>query len=110
FSRGLISEYLLTRVLGEEIEAQKDLECNGVVGHPDAVTVGQEENAIIEMKNTNAYTGITIGDDTLKSYIRQTISYMVMSGLSLGYIIVVYGLPHSMKWIMSSKGVSTYEV
>lgn len=110
FTRGLVSEYLLTKVLGEEIDAQKDLQYNGILAHPDAVTREGEEGAIIEMKNTNSYMGITLGDESLKSYIRQTATYMVMSGLSLGYIIVVYGLPHSLEWVMSTNGIATYKV
>lgn len=92
FIRGLGSESWFTKFIQDEIDAQVDMNHEmKVVAHPDAVT--KDRRQIIEMKNSNTYTGLALGDDSLKSYFRQTVYYMVMSGIEIGHVVVFYGLP-----------------
>ncbi len=108
FLRGLTSEYVLTKLLKDEIDPQKSLELENVDGHPDAVM--KDNSAIIEMKNSNTYSGMTVDDDSLYTYMRQTIIYMIMAGIDIGHIIVIYNLPHMLEWEYSDKGKSHYVV
>jgi hypothetical protein len=108
FTRGLTSEYMLTKLMRGEIDPQKDLNFEDkIVAHPDAVT--KDNKSIIEMKNSNTYTAITLGDDSLYTYFRQTVYYMVMSGIEVGHVIVIYGLPMHLEWLYSEKGQSVYK-
>ncbi len=107
FIRGLVSEYALTKVLKTEIDPQKDLDFEEkIVAHPDGVT--KDNKTIIEMKNSNSYEALAFGDDALYSYMRQTVYYMIMSGIEVGHIIMIYGLPLHLKWTHSDKGIPYY--
>jgi hypothetical protein len=107
FIRGLGSEAWFTKFIQDEIDAQVDMNHEmKVVAHPDAVT--KDRKQIIEMKNSNTYVGLVLGDDNLKSYFRQTVYYMVMSGIEIGHVVVFYGLPMHLKYDNSWGGQTHY--
>lgn len=111
FIRGLTSEYFLTKLMEDEIDAQKDMDYeNRIQGHPDAVT--KDNGAIIEMKNSNNYIAFTLdGTEGLKgimSYLRQTVYYMIMSGIEVGHVIVIYSLPMELNHLYNSMGQSYF--
>lgn len=98
FIRGLGSEAWFTKFIQDEIDAQVDMNHEQkIVAHPDAVT--KDRKQIIEMKNSNTYVGLVLGDDSLKSYFRQTVYYMVMSGIEVGHVVVFYGLPMELRYV-----------
>lgn len=98
FVRGLGSEDWFTKFIRDEVDPQVDMNYEQkIVAHPDAVT--KDRKQIIEMKNSNTYVGLVLGDDALKSYFRQTVTYMVMSGIEIGHVVVFYGLPMHLKYI-----------
>lgn len=102
FVRGLGSEAWFTKFIYDEINAQVDMDHESkIVAHPDAVT--KDRKQIIEMKNSNTYVGLVLGDDSLKSYFRQTVYYMVMSGIEVGHVVVFYGLPMHLKYLPPSE-------
>jgi hypothetical protein len=108
FQRGLNSEKFLTDLFGSEVVAQDNLEIDGVVGHPDCVSV--KGDYLLELKNSNIYTSITLDSENILSYLYQTIIYMCMSNIETAHVIIIRNLPFNLEWLYSEKGKSVYAV
>ena len=90
---------------GDDNEFQMDIEFDNVTGHPDFVD--KTKGIIFEIKNTNAQESLKIDSDNLKSYTRQVVYYMLLTGMTEGKVIVQYGLPFEMEYLKSD-GINGY--
>lgn len=101
FMRGSGAESSIVPVLeyhyrGQDNEFQMDIQFDNVTGHPDFIN--KTNGIVFEIKNTNAQESLKIDSDNLKSYNRQVIYYMLLTGMTEGKVIVQYGLPFNMEY------------
>lgn len=106
FMRGVGAESSIIPILNylykdDSNEFQMDIQFDNVTGHPDFVN--KTEGIVFELKNTNAQDSLTIDSDNLKSYTRQVIYYMLLTGMTEGKVIVQYGLPFEMAYNQENK-------
>lgn len=103
FVRGESSEFIITKLASIGV-AQADIEMEGIVAHPDIMS--NNENVIIELKDTVNGTRINHSNfyddknDTFRSYLRQILYYLVMTGIEKGIISIRYNVKE-LKWIRS---------
>ena len=103
FIRGESSEFIITKLASIGV-AQADIEMEGIVAHPDIMS--SDENVIIELKDTVNGTRINHSNfyddknDTFRSYLRQLLYYLVMTGIEKGIISIRYNVKE-LKWIRS---------
>lgn len=94
FMRGLGMEHSVVDILKVMIpdgEFQMDIYFDKITGHPDYTD--PKNKMIFEIKATNITEPITIESDYIKSYIRQIVYYMLLTGYSDGIIVIKYSLP-----------------
>ena len=92
FMDGLGSEKMLVEILNDDApegstEYQKDVAFDEFSAHPDYV---DENQTVFEFKTSNTIQHIVLSNDILKSYIRQTVYYMTLMGITEGKILVRY--------------------
>lgn len=109
FLRGLGTEHATVLVLDHMNKTKKtnfqlNLVFGDITGHPDYVVDGEH---VFEIKSTNVQSDLTIDSPNLKSYTRQVVYYMLLTGISDGKVIVSYGLPFTMDYDRDTK---TYTV
>ncbi|HZA07999.1 MAG TPA: hypothetical protein VE619_09860 [Nitrososphaeraceae archaeon] len=97
FVRGESSEFVITQLAGLGV-AQADVEMDGIIAHPDIMSV--EECVIIELKDTISGRRLGFYDITFRSYLRQLLYYMVMTNIEKGIISIRYNVPE-ITWIRS---------
>jgi hypothetical protein len=101
--QGLLSEAKLVEILAYDQKAsstefQKDIDFDGISGHPDYTETGEVEY-VFELKSTNKIKPLILSDDTVKGYIRQVVYYMILMGIERGRILVRYNLPHFPEYV-----------
>lgn len=106
FMRGVGAESSIIPILhymykDDDNEFQMDIQFDNVTGHPDFVN--KTKGIIFELKNTNAQESLSIDSDNLKSYTRQVVYYMLLTGMTEGKVIVQYGLPFEMLYNTENK-------
>jgi hypothetical protein len=109
FMRGLGVEHATVIVLDymnklNKTNFQLNVVFDDITGHPDYVVDGEH---VFEIKSTNVQDDLTIHSSNLKSYTRQVVYYMLLTGISKGKVIVSYGLPFRMVY---HKDIKKYEV
>src|SRR5918911_2536179 len=103
FVRGESSEFIITKLASIGV-AQADIEMEGIVAHPDIMS--SDENVIIELKDTVNGTRINHSNfyddknDTFRSYLRQILYYLVMTGIEKGIISIRYNVKE-LRWLRS---------
>jgi CRISPR/Cas system-associated exonuclease Cas4 (RecB family) len=85
FIRGEASEFAISQLANIGI-SQADLDFEGLVAHPDIMG----ENQIVELKDTVSGKRLDITDQTFKSYLRQLLYYLVITGIENGIISIRY--------------------
>src|SRR5918912_837763 len=108
FVRGESSEFVITKLANIGV-AQADIEMDGIVAHPDIMS--SDESVIVELKDTvnpkrllNNNNFYDDSNETFRSYLRQLLYYLVMTGIEKGIISIRYNIKE-LKWIKSdSKG------
>ncbi|MDR4491393.1 MAG: hypothetical protein R2685_10910 [Candidatus Nitrosocosmicus sp.] len=108
FQRGLESEAFLSKLFGDLVTTQMDTNLDNISAHPDVVA--KDGSFLLELKNSNTYTTVTLDSDNILSYLYQTIIYLCATNIDIGHIIIIRGLPHNLTWTFSDKGVSNYAV
>jgi hypothetical protein len=71
---------------------------NGILAHPDIMS--DEKGVIVELKDTVNGRRLDFRDNTFRSYLRQLLYYMVMTGLEKGIISIRYNIKE-LRWIKS---------
>jgi hypothetical protein len=96
FVRGEASELIITNLANIGV-AQADLEMDGIIAHPDIMVDG---NVIVELKDTLSSKRLDITDERFKSYLRQLLYYLVITGIQKGIISIRYGIKE-IRWLKS---------
>ena len=99
FVRGEASEFVITSLADLGV-SQSELEMDGLIGRPDIMN----STIIVELKDTMSNNRLNVTDDKFKSYLRQLLYYLVITGIEKGIISIKYNMKE-LKWIKSdSKG------
>ena len=99
FVRGEASEFVITNLADIGV-SQAGLEMDGLVAHPDIMG----NDVIIELKDTMNTKRLDVTDHKFRSYLRQLLYYLVITGMEKGIISIKYNMKE-MRWIKSdSKG------
>ncbi len=97
FVRGESSEFVITQ-LSDLGVAQADIEMDGILAHPDIMS--DEKDVIVELKDTVNGRRLDFYDGTFRSYLRQLLYYMVMTGIEKGIISIRYNIKE-LRWVKS---------
>jgi hypothetical protein len=97
FVRGESSEFVITQ-LSDLGVAQADIEMDGILAHPDIIS--DEKDVIVELKDTVNGKRLDFYDSTFRSYLRQLLYYMVMTGIEKGIISIRYNIKE-LRWVKS---------
>jgi CRISPR/Cas system-associated exonuclease Cas4 (RecB family) len=104
FVRGESSEFVITQLAKMGV-AQADIEMDGIVAHPDIM--GKNEDVIIELKDTVSGKRLVFSDNIFRSYLRQLLYYLVMTGIEKGIISIRYNVKES-RWIKRDSQGNSY--
>jgi CRISPR/Cas system-associated exonuclease Cas4 (RecB family) len=88
FVRGESSEFAITQLAKIGV-AQAELQMDDIVAHPDIMD-NTSQKVIIELKDTVAGKRLDINDYTFRSYLRQLLYYLIMTGIENGIISIRY--------------------
>ena len=97
FVRGEASEFVITNLANMGV-AQAELEMDGLIAHPDIMS--DEKAVIVELKDTVNGRRLDFYDSTFRSYLRQLLYYMVMTGIEKGIISIRYNIKE-LRWVKS---------
>ena len=104
FIRGESSEAAITSLADMGI-SQMDLEMDGLIAHPDIMNRDQ----IVELKDTLSNKRLGIYDYQFKSYLRQLLYYLVITGIEKGIISIRYN-NRELRWIKTDSDGNDYFV
>jgi CRISPR/Cas system-associated exonuclease Cas4 (RecB family) len=90
FVRGESSEFAITQLAKIGV-AQAELQMDDIVAHPDIMD-NTSQKVIIELKDTVAGKRLDINDYTFRSYVRQLLYYLIMTGIENGIISIRYNI------------------
>ncbi len=82
---------LLSHRLAKIGVAQAELQMDDIVAHPDIMD-NTSQKVIIELKDTVAGKRLDINDYTFRSYVRQLLYYLIMTGIENGIISIRYNI------------------
>jgi hypothetical protein len=102
FIRGESSEAAITSLADMGI-SQMDLEMDGLIAHPDIMNQDQ----IVELKDTLSNKRLGIYDYQFKSYLRQLLYYLVITGIEKGIISIRYN-NRELRWIKTDSDGNDY--
>jgi CRISPR/Cas system-associated exonuclease Cas4 (RecB family) len=91
FVRGESSEFAITQLAKIGV-AQTELQMDDIVAHPDIMDNTDGKKIIIELKDTVSGKRLDINDYTFRSYLRQLLYYLVMTGIEKGIISIRYNI------------------
>ena len=90
FVRGESSEFAITQLAKIGV-AQAELQMDDIVAHPDIMD-NTSQKVIIELKDTVVGKRLDINDYTFRSYLRQLLYYLIMTGIENGIISIRYNI------------------
>jgi CRISPR/Cas system-associated exonuclease Cas4 (RecB family) len=102
FLRGESSEAAITSLADLGV-SQKDLEMDGLIAHPDIMN----EDLIVELKDTLSNKRLNINDHQFKSYLRQLLYYLVITGIEKGIISIRYN-NRELRWLKTDPEGNDY--
>lgn len=91
FVRGESSEFAITQLAKIGV-AQTELQMDDIVAHPDIMDNTDGKKIIIELKDTVSGKRLDINDYTFRSYLRQLLYYLIMTGIEKGIISIRYNI------------------
>ncbi len=91
FVRGESSEFAITQLAKIGV-AQTELQMDDIVAHPDIMDNTDGKKIIIELKDTVTGKRLDINDYTFRSYLRQLLYYLIMTGIEKGIISIRYNI------------------
>jgi len=95
FVRGEASELVITSLADLGV-SQSELKMDGLTGRPDIMN----SDIVVELKDTMNTQRLNVTDDKFKSYLRQLLYYLVITGIEKGIISIKYNIKE-LKWIKS---------
>jgi hypothetical protein len=102
FIRGEASEFAISQLADIGI-SQADLEFEGLIAHPDIMS----QNQIVELKDTVNGKRLDITDATFRSYLRQLLYYLVITGIENGILSIRYSTKE-FRWNKSDENGDHY--
>jgi hypothetical protein len=96
FVRGESSEFVITQLADIGV-SQAEIEMDGIVGHIDIMN----DKIIVELKDTVSGTRLDFYNDsfsTFRSYVRQLLYYMIMTGIEKGILSIRYNIKE-LRWV-----------
>lgn len=93
FVRGEASEFVITKLAGLGV-SQSELNMDGIIAHPDIM----DESLVVELKDTVNGKRLDFFDVTFRSYLRQLLYYLTITGIEKGIISIRYNLKE-LNWI-----------
>ena len=97
FVRGESSEFVITQLANMGV-AQANIEMDGIVAHPDVMS--GDGDIIVELKDTINGKRLDFYDQTFRSYLRQLLYYLIMTGIEKGILSIRYNIKE-LKWVKS---------
>jgi hypothetical protein len=91
FVRGEASEFAITQLAKIGV-AQAELQMDEIIAHPDIMDNTGESKVIIELKDTISGKRLDINDYTFRSYLRQLLYYLTMTGIEKGVLSIRYNI------------------
>jgi CRISPR/Cas system-associated exonuclease Cas4 (RecB family) len=91
FVRGEASEFAITQLARIGV-AQAELQMDEIIAHPDIMDNAGENKVIIELKDTISGKRLDINDYTFRSYLRQLLYYLTMTGIEKGVLSIRYNI------------------
>ncbi|MFZ0357153.1 MAG: hypothetical protein WAL53_03395 [Nitrososphaeraceae archaeon] len=91
FVRGESSEFAITQLARIGV-AQAELRMDEIVAHPDIMDNANGNKVIIELKDTISGKRLDINDYTFRSYLRQLLYYLIMTGIEKGVLSIRYNI------------------
>ena len=91
FVRGESSEFAITQLARIGV-AQTELQMDEIVAHPDIMDNANGNKVIIELKDTTSGKRLDINDYTFRSYLRQLLYYLIMTGIEKGVLSIRYNI------------------
>ena len=91
FVRGEASEFAITQLARIGV-AQAELQMDEIIAHPDIMDNTGENKVIIELKDTISGKRLDINDYTFRSYLRQLLYYLIMTGIEKGVLSIRYNI------------------
>jgi len=91
FVRGESSEFAITQLARIGV-AQAELQMDEIVAHPDIMDNANGNKVIIELKDTISGKRLDINDYTFRSYLRQLLYYLIMTGIEKGVLSIRYNI------------------
>ena len=93
FVRGEASEFIITELAGLGV-SQAELNMDGIIAHPDIM----DNNLVVELKDTVNGKRLNFSDTTFRSYLRQLLYYLTITGIEKGIISIRYNIKE-LRWI-----------
>lgn len=91
FVRGESSEFAITQLARIGV-AQAELQMDEIIAHPDIMDNANGNKVIIELKDTTSGKRLDINDYTFRSYLRQLLYYLIMTGIEKGVLSIRYNI------------------
>lgn len=91
FVRGESSEFAITQLARIGV-AQAELRMDEIIAHPDIMDNTDGNKVIIELKDTINGKRLDINDYTFRSYLRQLLYYLIMTGIEKGVLSIRYNI------------------
>jgi hypothetical protein len=93
FVRGEASEFIITKLAGLGV-SQAELNMDGIIAHPDIMG----DDLVVELKDTVNGKRLNFSDITFKSYLRQLLYYLTITGIEKGIISIRYNIKE-LRWL-----------
>ncbi|MFL6372269.1 MAG: hypothetical protein ACJ70N_06995 [Nitrososphaera sp.] len=93
FVRGEASEFIITKLAGLGV-SQAELNMDGIIAHPDIMG----DDLVVELKDTVNGKRLNFSDTTFKSYLRQLLYYLTITGIEKGIISIRYNIKE-LRWL-----------
>jgi hypothetical protein len=102
FVRGEASEFVITKLANLGV-SQAELDMDGLVAHPDIMG----DDVIVELKDTINGKRLDFSDSTFRSYLRQLLYYLAITGIEKGIISIRYNIKE-LRWIKRDEKGNDY--
>lgn len=93
FVRGEASEFVITKLAGLGV-SQAELNMDGIIAHPDIMG----NDLVVELKDTVNGKRLDFSDNTFRSYLRQLLYYLTITGIEKGIVSIRYNIKE-LRWL-----------
>src|ERR687884_1821450 len=102
FVRGEASEFVITKLADLGV-SQVELNMDGIIAHPDIMS----DDLVVELKDTINGKRLDFSDTIFRSYLRQLLYYLAITGIENGIISIRYNIKE-LRWIKRDEQGNDY--